>query len=168
MKWVFWRSCCDITQTRTRWTQATGLHWSLFLEFCKTPCILAWNNDFHFKVCIFFLVAQADVGVNCHEHPFSKSISQSASVEIQNLLSLHSQFQCLGRKCHIHELSLSFIWCFQFVTAVFVISVKSRMCAASNDQLSCGGRRTSTRWGSQRASKRCPSASHDHKQIALS
>ena len=104
-----------------------------------TPCILAWNNDFHFKVCSLLLEAQAEVGMNCHAHPFAKSISQGASVEIQNLLSLHSQFQCLERKCHIHELSLSLICGFQFVTAVFVVSAKSRMCAAGNVQLSRDG-----------------------------
>ena len=101
-----------------------------------TPCVRAWHNDFHFKVCSLLLEAQAEVGMYYHAHPFSKSISQGASVEIQNLLSLHSQVQCLERK---YELSLSLMCGFQFVTAVFVVSAKSRMRAVSNDQLSRGG-----------------------------
>ena len=89
---------------------------------------MAWNNDFHFKVCSLLLVAQAEIGMIYLALLFSKGISQGTSVVIQNLLSLHSQFQCLERKCHIHELSLSLICEFQFVTAVFVVSAKSRMC----------------------------------------
>ena len=53
-----------------------------------TPCILAWNNDFHFKVCSWVVEAQAEVCMSCHAHPFSKRISQGTIVEIQNLLSL--------------------------------------------------------------------------------
>ena len=30
-----------------------------------TPCILAWNNEFHFKVCSLLLEAQAEVGMSC-------------------------------------------------------------------------------------------------------
>ena len=132
-----------------------------------TSCILAWNNDFHFKVRSLLLKAQAGVGMNCHAHPFSKCVSQGASDEIQNLLSLHSQFQCLGRRCHFHELSLSLFCGFQFVTAVFVVSAKSRMCADEQRSVESWRKRTSTRWDSHHATKRSPSAGHDHKQIAL-
>jgi len=88
-----------------------------------TPCMLAWNNDFYFKVCSLLLEAQAEIEMSCHAHPLSKSISQGAPLEIQNLLSLHSQIQCLGRRCHIDEVTLTLICGFQFETAVFVVSL---------------------------------------------
>ena len=69
---------------------------------------------------------QAEVGMSCHAHPFSKRITRGVPVEIQNLLSLHSQFQCLGRRCHIVEMTLTLICGFQFVTAVFVVSLVER------------------------------------------
>ena len=166
---MFWRSCWDITRTRTRWTKTTGLHWPSLLEFCPSRLRVLWHGTTTslFKVCSLLLEAQAEVGMNCRAHPFSKSISDGASVEIQNLLSLHSQFQCLGRRCHIHELSLSLIVGFQFVTAVFVVSAKSRLCADEQRSVESWRKRTPTRWDSQHARKRSPRASHDHKQIAL-
>ena len=125
---------------RTRWTRTTGLHWPSSLEFCPGRLRVFWHKaTSSISRCAACFLKPKLNGMYYHAHPFSKSISQGASVDIQNLLSLHSQFLCLERKCHIHEFSLSFIWYFQFVTAVFVVSAKSRVCAASNDQLSCGG-----------------------------
>ena len=74
-------------KTRTRWTKITGLHWPSFLEFCPSLLRAFWHGTTTFKVCSLLLEAQAEVGMSCHAHPFSKSIFR--------VLQLRSRICCL-------------------------------------------------------------------------